>query len=912
MEEFIRQARVFYQKSPADDNNRLYHNRLPQPAGSDAKIGIEILFFNKTEAVCEVRLGVKFFLEVGSGKSRVWNLSESFQLPDPGSDLLFTRLCERELAPGEYVAEITLDGDNVWQSSFQIIESLDEEELPEVPFEILECKLYEAADRERHELHRIYSNQFDAAQARYIIAECNVLSKSERYLSEEIEYHFKTQKGKIVGIQKEQFSISPEDKTSNVRGSWGSPKKGGWDVDKYELQIKYKKQLLHTVEFECFEQGELPVEVVRHTVDINKYITLDPKNLKPFPDEMEDQLAVILAYKTELDKIAELIEKGQSVLISCDKILVEFLYPYICAKAGKTPSTDQSFELDKLYNQMKSLEKDQVMIFRSMEILDNPAHVFLLYHSLPGQKAQILGFKDASSNMNSVLVNRFDLHLAILNLPKRILEGEQITKGEQGLDPFQYLVTKKERACFLDDDPSLPTKQRDREFGTAMYKQVSSLNAFRFRRAMQHISTQYDKPVPYKEIFREIGMFKAKMMGDDIDIPDTKFDEIGGYQQVKEEIWRMLRFLDDRKEKKQKAPKFKGFIFHGPPGTGKTLFAKAIANELNATIQMISGPEIIDKYVGESEANLRRIFAVARRNAPSVIFFDEFDSIARKRSQSEDGGARAGNSLMAQLLTELDGFREEDGVLLIGTTNLLDHIDPALLRPSRLTPIKIDLPDTIARKRVAEIHAHDTGVDDIAKNTFSLVVKHLKKWDGANVPDTCLSEFVEAYPKLKKRMEFESERLGFRSELFDFFQFVQKIQTQYQTQNDSALMQIAEHLKVLGYKYALKLEATTPPGEVVGNLETTLTTPQQDLLSMFQLVSVLRDSKGEISADTYFSSLLNMVAEYTDGFNNDEIRAVFQEISIDCEANGQVITPRYIGQKIGLIQKKKSEKAQKS
>src|SRR4029077_1588105 len=117
--------------------------------------------------------------------------------------------------------------------------------------------------------------------------------------------------------------------------------------------------------------------------------------------------------------------------------------------------------------------------------------------------------------------------------------------------------------------------------------------------------------------------------------------------------------------------------------------AKAIANELNATIQMISGPEIMDKNVGQSEDNLRRIFATARRNAPAVVFFDEFDSIAAQRSNYADGGARANNAVVAQLLTELDGFRRDQTVLVIGTTNRIDIIDEALLRPSRLRPIEI-------------------------------------------------------------------------------------------------------------------------------------------------------------------------------------------------------------------------------
>src|SRR5262249_8338444 len=156
----------------------------------------------------------------------------------------------------------------------------------------------------------------------------------------------------------------------------------------------------------------------------------------------------------------------------------------------------------------------------------------------------------------------------------------------------------------------------------------------------------------------------------------------------------------------------RGFIFHGPPGTGKTLFAKAIANQLNATIQVVSGPEVTDMYVGESERKLRDLFAEARRNAPAVLVFDEFDSIAAKRSGRDDGGSRAGNAVVAQLLTELDGFRPEVPVLIIGTTNRIDIIDEALLRPSRFREIKIGYPEEpVARKEIARIHARHFGVE---------------------------------------------------------------------------------------------------------------------------------------------------------------------------------------------------------
>ena len=190
-------------------------------------------------------------------------------------------------------------------------------------------------------------------------------------------------------------------------------------------------------------------------------------------------------------------------------------------------------------------------------------------------------------------------------------------------------------------------------------------------------------------------MFKANNSAT-FELPNVSLDAIGGYDDVKVELQKALDIINGAisapgglspQMRNELIPR--GFIFHGPPGTGKTLFAKAVATAMGGTIQVVSGPEVTDMYVGESERKLRDLFAEARRNAPAVLVFDEFDSIAGKRTGRDDGGSRAGNAVVAQLLTELDGFRPEVPVLIIGTTNRIDIIDEALLRPSRFREIKI-------------------------------------------------------------------------------------------------------------------------------------------------------------------------------------------------------------------------------
>jgi transitional endoplasmic reticulum ATPase len=146
----------------------------------------------------------------------------------------------------------------------------------------------------------------------------------------------------------------------------------------------------------------------------------------------------------------------------------------------------------------------------------------------------------------------------------------------------------------------------------------------------------------------------------------------------------------------------KGVLLHGPPGTGKTLIAKAVANESNASFFLINGPEIMSKYYGQSEETLRNIFNDAQKNAPSIIFIDEIDSIAPKRAEVQGEVERR---VVAQLLTLMDGLKEREHVIVIGATNLVENVDPALRRPGRFDrEIEIGIPTKEGRKEILQIH----------------------------------------------------------------------------------------------------------------------------------------------------------------------------------------------------------------
>src|SRR4029079_5207814 len=147
----------------------------------------------------------------------------------------------------------------------------------------------------------------------------------------------------------------------------------------------------------------------------------------------------------------------------------------------------------------------------------------------------------------------------------------------------------------------------------------------------------------------------------------------------------------------------KGMIFWGPPGTGKTFFAKSIASSIGAAITIVSGPELKSKWVGESEENLRQIFHKARQSAPSIIVFDELDSFATARGTYTGSGVE--HSMVNQLLTEMDGFHKDELVFVVGTTNVFEWLDPALLGPGRFEfHLHTPYPDDDDRREILSIY----------------------------------------------------------------------------------------------------------------------------------------------------------------------------------------------------------------
>jgi transitional endoplasmic reticulum ATPase len=198
-------------------------------------------------------------------------------------------------------------------------------------------------------------------------------------------------------------------------------------------------------------------------------------------------------------------------------------------------------------------------------------------------------------------------------------------------------------------------------------------------------------------------------------IPKITYEDIGGLDReiakVREMIELPLKHPEIFERLGIEAPK--GVLLHGPPGTGKTLLAKAVANETNASFYHIGGPEIMSKFYGESEERLREIFKEAQENAPSIIFIDEIDSIAPKR---EEVSGDVEKRIVSQLLTIMDGLESRGKIVVIGATNRVNALDPALRRPGRFDrEIEIGLPDRNGRLQVLHIHTRGMPLSDDVK-----------------------------------------------------------------------------------------------------------------------------------------------------------------------------------------------------
>ena len=267
-----------------------------------------------------------------------------------------------------------------------------------------------------------------------------------------------------------------------------------------------------------------------------------------------------------------------------------------------------------------------------------------------------------------------------------------------------------------------------------------------------------------------------------VEVPEVSWDEVGGLLEVKDRLKESVEWPLTKPELFEhfgiKPPR--GIVLFGAPGTGKTLLAKAIANEAQANFISIKGPELISKWVGESERAIREIFKKAKQSSPSIIFLDEFESIASMRSGgSASEGSDVGNRVVNQLLASMDGVESLDGVIIVAATNRPEMIDPALLRSGRFERVlHVPPPDAGARESIFSIHTQGM---PLGKFSFKDLLSGMDGFTGADIEAVCREAALICMRAEKKKVtksHFEEAISRVRPTVTpDMLEYYQKMET---------------------------------------------------------------------------------------------------------------------------------------
>jgi cell division protease FtsH len=468
------------------------------------------------------------------------------------------------------------------------------------------------------------------------------------------------------------------------------------------------------------------------------------------PLELNEFQALEAAYPGEITRTFESIRRKLPVMVECDKELTPYFFrsirdrlrganvkavyldgrPDPNAPPPPMPMGLMQTMIAQLREIVRGAVDERVVVLPHLDLLTTSSGgltseakeaIPLLYEN---PRILWLGFKDPTFGVPKVIENLFPNRETILGIPR---------------DRLRYLVTQRE------------AKKFGRQFNPySIYKLVSGVNAVRLRRLLASIVGE-DYPTDPEPAFRQL---RSATLSADLQIPDIRLrEDIGGYAKVKERLSTEIIDLLAHKDTLQDEDRIeqveglipRGIIFWGPPGTGKTLFAKAMATSLGAAVTVVSGPELKSRWVGESEERIRQIFVRARQSAPAVIVFDELDSFASARGTYTGSGVE--HSMVNQLLTEMDGFRKDELVFVVGTTNFVEILDPALLRPGRFEfHLEIPYPDTNDRSAILRIYDQKLGLrlsaralDYAVKRTGDRVEGTGTRYSGDHIQALCRS-----------------------------------------------------------------------------------------------------------------------------------------------------------------------------
>src|SRR4051794_31659618 len=386
--------------------------------------------------------------------------------------------------------------------------------------------------------------------------------------------------------------------------------------------------------------------------------------------------------------------------------------------------------------------------------------------------AQLLSVMDGMTSRGKVVViaatNRVDAIDPALRRPGRF--DREIEIGVPNRDGRLEVLQIHTRGMPLDKDVNLE-KLADISHGF-VGADLQALSKEAARRALRKVLPEIDlssESIPadtlkkiivtmqdFVDVTKE--MEPSAMREVFVEVPDVKWEDIGGLLSIKQELQEAvewpLKYQGVFTYADATPPK--GILLYGPPGTGKTLMAKAAANESEANFISIKGPELLSKWVGESEKGVREVFRKARQAAPCIIFFDEIDAIAPRRGGGFSGDSHVTERLISQLLTELDGLEILTNVIVIAATNRPDIIDAALLRPGRFDRLLyVPPPDRDSRIQIIKIHtrkkplADDVNVEQLADHTEGYTGADLASLSSAAVM-LALREYISKYKDQKE------------------------------------------------------------------------------------------------------------------------------------------------------------------